>query len=87
MKAKKIINILAYIAVMLVAGSLILGFLSINVFNWGMVVKNWWDRIAFILTGIVTIFCAFMYANSKRNRAYLITLLVVVIAIIVFMFL
>ena len=85
MKARKVVNILAYVAVVLVAGSLVLGFLSTRVFDWGLVVKTWCDRIAFYLLLIVTVSCAFMYANSKRNRGYMVALIIFLAIIVVFM--
>ncbi len=87
MKSKKILNLLAYIAVMLIAGSLVLGFLSrADIFNWNPQIKVWCDRIAFYLSLIVTIVCAFMYAESKRKNTYMIVLVIIVILIIVFLF-
>ncbi len=88
MKSKKILSLLAYIAILLIAGSLVLGFLSsAKVFNWNASIKVWCDRIALYLSLIVTMSCAFMYAESRRKKSYTIVLVIAVILIIVFLFL
>ena len=87
MKSRKIINLFAFIAVILIVCSLVLGYLSsAKVFNWNSQIKVWCDRIAYYLGLIVTITCAFLYTQSKRNNAYTIILVVAVILIIVFLF-
>ena len=87
MKSRWIISLLSYIAVILVAISLIVGFLSTHVFNFGEEVAYWCKNIAMYLGIIVTISSAFLYSTSKRNSIYTTILVLLVIVIIVFLFL
>ncbi len=86
MKNRKILSLFAYVSVVLIAISLLLGFLSSEkVFNWGTQIEIWCDRIAFYLSLVVTMACSFMYARSRRNNIYTIVLAIAVIVIVVFL--
>ena len=85
MKSRWFINLLAYIAVVLICISLVVGFLSRRVFDFPSEVAYWCNNIAMYLGIIVTVFSAFLYASSKRNGMFKVVLFLLVVAIIVFL--
>lgn len=86
MNTRKLINFLAYLAVILICSSQIVRFLGVRVFNLDGTFVYWCDKIAFILSLIVTVTCAFLYAHSKRNAIFMIVLVILIIALIVLNF-
>ena len=86
MNNRKVVNLLAYIAIILIAVSTVVAFLSNRVFHWSSTVANICGRLSFYISMIVTLFCAFYYASSKRNTVYMVVLVVIVIVLILFMF-
>lgn len=86
MNSRKIANLLAYFAVALIAISLVVKYLTLNVFNLSSDIAYWCDQIAYYLACFTTIICAFSYASSRRNKMVMFFLVVAVIAIIVFTF-
>ena len=87
MKPRWFINLLAYIAVILMCISLVVSFLSREVFNLPSEVSFWCNNIAMYLGIIVTVSSAFMYASSKRNGIFKMILFFLVVAIVIFLFL
>lgn len=86
MNNRKFVNLLAYIAVILITVATVVAFLSGRVFHWDSLVANICGKISYYLAAIVTLICAFYYASSKRNTTYTIVLVIVVIVLIVFTF-
>ena len=86
MNNRKLINLLAYIAIILITVSTIVAFLSTRVFNWNSVIANICGKVSYYISCLVTLFCAFYYASSKRNTTYMFILILVVIVLILFTF-
>lgn len=84
MNSKKVINILAYCSVMLVAIAMLLRFFDLRVFNWGGKLANICNQIAFWTGLIVTCSCGAVYASSKRNGGYMLAFVIAVLVIIIF---
>lgn len=86
MNTRKPINLLAYISIFLIMLATITSYITQNVFNLSSEIANICSKIAYYLAFIVTLVNAFIYANSKRNNAYMALLVVCLIVIIVFTF-
>ncbi|MBO4937365.1 MAG: hypothetical protein J6C90_03475 [Clostridia bacterium] len=79
---KKVVNLLAYIALIAVAVALIL----VKIFN-GSQVASALNVIANSVAYIITAISAFAFARSKRNPWVMIFFVVAVILVVVFMIL
>lgn len=84
MNSKRVINILAYCSVMLVAMAMLLRFFDLKVFNWGGKLANICNLVAFWTGLIVTCSCGAIYASSKRHGGYMLAFVIAVIVIIIF---
>ncbi len=84
MNSKRIVNILAYCSVMLVAVAMLLRFFDLKVFGWGGTLANICNQVAFWTGLVVTCSCAGIYASSKRNGTYMLAFVVAVLVIIIF---
>ena len=86
MNSRKIANLLAYIAVGLIACSLVVSYLTVNIFNLSSNIAYWCEKVAYYLACLTTIISALSYAYAKRNNAYTFFLVIFVIVIIIFTF-
>lgn len=86
MNTKKIVNILAFVTITLVAVMLLSRYLMLNVFHVGADFVMWFDKIAFVLCAASTLLSACVYVGSKRNSVYRVILVVALTVIIVFGF-
>lgn len=86
MGTRKFINLLAYIAVILIVLATIFSYLSQSVFNMSSEVASICNKVAYYLAMLVTIVSAFMYATSKRNGMFTFLLVIIVVLFIVFTF-
>jgi len=87
MKGKQFVNLMAYIAIALIAIALILGKILGFWFDSGSAVIVAMDLIAKCIAYTITAVYAFMYAKSKKSIGWMIAYIVFVIAIIAFMIL
>lgn len=86
MNSRKVANLLAYVAVGLIALSVIVNYLTVKVFHLTSEISTWCNLISYYLACFVTIVSAFSYAKAKRSTAYMAFLIIFVIVIIVFTF-
>lgn len=86
MNSRKLANLMAYISVGLIALSVIVSYLTTNVFSLSSEIAYWCEKIAYYLACFSTIICAFSYATAKRSGAYMLFLVIFVIVIILFTF-
>lgn len=86
MGTRKFINLLAYIAVILIVIATIFGYVSQEVFNMSSEVASICSKVAYYLAMFVTVVCAFVYATSRRNGMFTFLLVVAVILLVVFTF-
>lgn len=86
MNNRKLINLLAYIAIILITISTVVSFLSYRVFNWSSIIATICNKISYYISCLITLFCAFHYAASKRNTSFMFILILFVIALILFTF-
>lgn len=86
MESKKTINLIAYIAVILIALSLLAKYFLVGIFSLGMNLAEIFSSIAYYLGLFVTVISAFAYAGSKRNNAFMVVLVGFLIALVLFGF-
>jgi hypothetical protein len=86
MDSRKFINIIAYIAVILIAILLALRYIFSTVIVVGVAVTDILTLSAEYLALAVTILSAFSFATTRRNNAYLVVLFLFVLAIALFTF-
>ena len=86
MNSRKIANLLAYIALGLIACSLVVSYLTVNVFHLSSNIAYWCEKGAYYLACLTTMISAFSYAYAKRSNTYTFFLVIFVIIIIVFTF-
>lgn len=86
MNTRRVANLLAYICIGLIAVSLIVKYMAVNVFSLGTDIVYWCDKIAYYMACLSTLICAFSYASSRRNGMFMGLLVVFVVVIILFSF-
>ena len=86
MNTRKVINLLAYISVILIMLATITSYVTQSIFHLSSEIAYICSRIAYYLAFVVTLVSAFIYASSKRNTIYMAILVVCLIVIIVFTF-
>lgn len=86
MKGKAFVNFLAYIAIMMVAVALILGFILSKV-GANSTVIDAMNIIAQVIAYAITGVFAFYYAKSKRNIWFMVAYVIAIILIIIFVIL
>jgi len=86
MDSKKVINFIAFVAVILIALSLLLKYFLGSVFSLGGDLSQIFSSVAYYLGLFVTVLSAFAYAGIKRNNAFMVVLVMFVIVVIVFGF-
>lgn len=86
MDSKKVVNIIAYIAVILIALSLMAKYILVGYFSFGGNIASILSSVAYYLALFVTVISAFAYAKSKRNNAFMFVLVLFVIIIVLFAF-
>lgn len=86
MNKRRFTNILAYFTVIIILVSLIVKYLALKVFFWPQMVIDICSNIAFYASLIITVFSAFAFASSKRNRLYMFFLVVFIVALVLFLF-
>ncbi|NCB48340.1 MAG: hypothetical protein EOM55_01735 [Clostridia bacterium] len=86
MDSKKTINFIAYIAVILIALSLLAKYILVGVFSLEANLSEIFSSIAYYLGLFVTVISAFAYAGSKRNNAFMVVLVAFLITLILFGF-
>lgn len=86
MDSKKTINLIAYIAVILIALSLLLKYFLVEVFSLGLNLSEIFSSVAYCLGIFVTVISAFAYAGSKRNNTFMVVLAMFVVVLILFGF-
>lgn len=86
MNSRRLSNLLAFIVLGIVALSLIVKYLLVNVFDVTGNYTEWFDKIAYYLTALATLISAFSYAQSRRNGIFMVLLIVFVGVIVVFTF-
>ena len=86
MNSRKIANLLAYVSVGLIAFSLAVSYLAVNVLHLSSTVAFWCEKVAYYLACLTTIISAFSYAIAKRNNSFTTFLVIFVIVIIIFTF-
>ena len=67
MNSRKIANLLAYIALGLIACSLVVSYLTVNVFHLSSNIAYWCEKGAYYLACLTTMISAFSYAYAKRK--------------------
>ena len=86
MNNRKLVNLLAYVAIILITVSTVLAFLSSRVFHWDSVIGNICNKVSFYIACFITLSCAFYYASSKRNTTFMFVLILALIVLVLFMF-
>ncbi|MBQ9792397.1 MAG: hypothetical protein IJW32_01440 [Clostridia bacterium] len=86
MNSRKFANLMAYVSVGLIALSLVVSYLTTEVFSLTSEIAYWCEKIAYYLACLSTIICAFSYATAKRSGIYMMFLVVFVVVIILFTF-
>lgn len=83
LKLKKLVNAVAYFAVMFLALALVL--VQISTGDLFTSVSNILETLANTLAYIIISFAAFFYVKTKRNIGYMISYIVAVVLIVVFL--
>ncbi len=86
MNSRKFANLFAFIAVGFIATALVVKYVVANVLGTTTDVAYWCDKIAYYLSCLVTIICAFSYATTRRNNAYMVVLIIFIVVIVLFTF-
>lgn len=86
MNSRKFANLFAYAAVGFIATALVVKYVATTVLDASANVAYWCDKIAYYLSCLVTAICAFSYASSRRNNAYMVVLIIFIVVIVLFTF-
>ncbi len=86
MNMNKFVNIVAYVAVILVSLCVTANFIFTRYVAINSNVTEVISAVASNLTILATVLCAFAYAYSKRNNAFMFVLVVFVILLVLFMY-
>jgi len=86
MNKRRFTNLLAYFTIAIILVAVIVRFLALKVFFWPQIVIDICYSIALYSSLVITVFSAFVFASTKRNKLYMFFLVLSVIAIVIFMF-
>lgn len=87
LKLKKLVNAVAYFAIIFLAVALLFSQISSGSTSLFGSIANIFERLANVIAYLIVAVMAFFYVKTKRNIIYMITYIVAIILIIVFIIL
>ena len=84
LKLKKMVNAVAYFAVIFLAVALVLSQISSGSTSLFGSIANIFERLANVIAYLIVAVMAFFYVKTKRNIIYMVTYVVSVILIVIF---